>query len=99
LKPSFDELNTKILGASFDTQKANADFAKKFDFNFPLLCDTDREIGMAYHACDSPDQGSARRISYIIDPEGRIARTYDKVEAAKHPQQVLNDLAEAKKTA
>jgi peroxiredoxin Q/BCP len=37
-----------ILGASFDSQEANAKFAKKFDFNFPLLCDTNRELGMAY---------------------------------------------------
>lgn len=58
-----------------------------------MLCDTDRSVGLAYHACDATDAGFARRISYLIDSEGKIARAYDKVDAARHPGQVLEDLA------
>jgi thioredoxin-dependent peroxiredoxin len=84
----------QILGVSFDTVADNAAFARKFDFPFPLLCDTGREIGLAYHACDDPKAGFARRISYVIDPAGKIERAYDKVEAGRHPGQVLQDLAQ-----
>ena len=37
-----------MLGASFDSAADNKKFAEKFNFNFPLLCDTDRAIGTAY---------------------------------------------------
>lgn len=70
----------------------NAAFAAKFDFPFPLLCDVKREIGIAYGACDTPDAEYARRISYLIGPDGRIEKTYASVKASEHPQQVLADL-------
>lgn len=82
-----------ILGASFDDEAANTAFARKFDFNFPLLCDTDRALGLAYGACDVPDAGFARRISYLIGPDGKIARAYAKVDPPTHPGEVLRDLA------
>ena len=53
----------QVLGASFDTPEKNAAFAEKFGFNFPLLSDTDRKLGMAYGAADDPSAGSARRIT------------------------------------
>ena len=79
----------QILRVSFDTVEENAAFARKYKFPFPLLCDTSREIGMAYGACESPDAGSAKRITYVIDPEGKITQVYGKVTAAKHPEELL----------
>jgi peroxiredoxin Q/BCP len=79
----------QILGASFDSVEDNAAFAQKYKFPFPLLCDTNREIGMAYGACDSPQAGSAKRITYVIDPQGKIERAFEKVSAAKHPEELL----------
>ena len=81
-----------MLGASFDTVEKNAKFAQKFEFNFPLLCDVDRKIGMAYGAADDPKAGSAKRISYLIGKDGRIKKAWDKVDAASHPAQVLAEL-------
>jgi len=77
---------------SFDDQEANAKFAKKFDFNFPLLCDTSREIGLAYGAADSKDAKSAKRISYLIGPDGKVKKAFPKVNAAAHPEEVLSEL-------
>jgi peroxiredoxin Q/BCP len=82
----------QILGVSFDDQKANAKFAEKFQFNFPLLCDTDRKIGVAYGAADAPDAKSAKRISYLIGPDGKIKKAFPKVSAAAHPEELLADL-------
>ncbi len=70
----------------------NASFAKNFDFPFPLLCDVEREIGMAYGAADSPTAGSASRISYVIDPEGKVAQAHAKVSPKSHPKEVLESL-------
>ena len=82
-----------ILGASFDTVQENADFAKKFDFPYRLLCDTRREIGMAYGACADPHDRSARRISYVIGPDGSILHAFPKVDTRSHPRDVLELLA------
>ena len=70
----------------------NAAFAKKFEFPFPLLCDVKREIGMAYGACDDPKAEYASRISYVIDPEGKIAQVHPKVSPKAHPKDVLASL-------
>lgn len=77
---------------SFDTVRDNAAFAKKFNFNFPLLSDVDRKMGMAYGACDDPQAKSAKRVSYLIGPDGKIRKAYPKVNAAAHPEEVLKDV-------
>jgi peroxiredoxin Q/BCP len=81
-----------VLGVSFDTEEENRAFAEKFNFPFPLLCDTERKIGLAYGACDEPTARNARRITYVIDPEGRIAQAIEKVNAREHPQQLIETL-------
>lgn len=74
---------------SFDNEKANRAFAEKFDFPFKLLCDTKREIGLAYGACDSPTAQYAKRITYVIGPDGRILQAHGTVNAKEHPAQLI----------
>jgi peroxiredoxin Q/BCP len=76
----------QIVGASFDSVKANKSFADKAGFQFPLLCDTERVLGRAYGAGDS---GSARRISYLIDETGVITHAFARVDTGSHAQEVL----------
>lgn len=80
-----------MVGASFNTVEQNAAFAKKNGYNFPLLCDTERAVGMAYGACNDPKARYAKRISVLIDESGKVARVYDKVDPRDHPAQVLAD--------
>jgi peroxiredoxin Q/BCP len=68
---------------------ANARFAEKFDFPFPLLCDTKREIGIAYGAADSDRDEYAKRIAYVIDENGRIAEAHAKVDPRTYPKEQL----------
>jgi peroxiredoxin Q/BCP len=82
-----------VLGISFDTVEENAAFATKFDFLYPLLCDVDRSIGMAYGAADDAEAGYAKRISYVIGEDGKILYAYPKVDPNTHLDDVLNDLA------
>lgn len=70
----------------------NAAFAAKFGFDFPLLCDTTRAVGLAYGACDDPGAGYARRISFLIGPDGVVRKAYPKVNAAAQPEELLADI-------
>ncbi len=85
----YEAKNTTILGVSFDDAEANKRFAEKFDFPFPLLCDTGRTIGLAYGAADSPRDEYARRIAYLIDESGRIAEAHPKVDPRAYPKEQL----------
>jgi peroxiredoxin Q/BCP len=81
-----------VIGVSFDKKEDSERFAKKFDFNFPLLSDTDRKIGLAYGACESPKDEHARRVAYLIDENGRIAQAHPKVDARSYPKEQLKSL-------
>jgi peroxiredoxin Q/BCP len=81
-----------VIGVSFDTQAENKRFADKYQFPFPLLCDTDRSIGVAYGAADSNKDEYARRIAYVIDEEGKISQAHQKVDASTYPKTQLENL-------
>ena len=87
--PQYEAKNAQIVGVSFDTREENERFAQKFDFPFPLIGDTKREIGLAYGACDSAKDEYARRIAYVIDENGRIAEAHPKVDATSYPREQL----------
>ena len=88
----FTTKNAVVLGVSFDSADENMAFAKKFGFPFPLLCDTERQIGMAYGACEAKDAANAKRIGYMIDPSGKVKKAYPKVDAKEFPETVLGEL-------
>ena len=80
-----------ILGASFDSAADNKKFAEKFNFNFPLICDTDRTIGTAYGANADPQKG-AQRVGVIIGKDGKIKEYHARVDARAWPAEVINKL-------
>jgi thioredoxin-dependent peroxiredoxin len=83
-----------ILGVSFDTQEENAAFHEKFGFTFPLLCDRDRTMGLAYGAASQPGTGGyAGRVGVVIDPSGKIIFYDLKVDAKLFPRQALDMMA------
>jgi peroxiredoxin Q/BCP len=90
-----------VLGASFDTPAENKEFADAQAFGFPLLSDVDRQVGEAYQVVRRSDDQYAEfpmRISYLIDPDGVIRRSYTVADVAGHADQVLRDLAELRTT-
>ena len=89
-----------MIGASFDTVEEQRAFADAEGFDYPLISDADKSIGRRYDAEREPGEdyyeyGLPRRISYLIDPEGRIAAAYDLAgqDLASHAAQVLADIA------
>jgi len=91
-KSAFEAKNAVLLGVSFDSVQENAAFARKFAVTYPLLCDTQREMGLAYGACEKPSDAYAQRIAYVIDEEGKIFSVYPKVDARAFPEEVLGTL-------
>lgn len=81
-----------ILGASFDTPAENKAFAEKFDFNFPLLCDTDRAMGLAYGATEAGGKGGAKRIAVILGPDGKVKQFVPKADSRTFPTDALKEL-------
>lgn len=83
-----------VLGASPDSVAKQAKFKAKYDLPFTLLADADHAIGDAYGAWQKKkflgkEYMGVVRSTVIVDPEGRVAHTFEKVkDAAEHPAEV-----------
>ena len=76
---------------SFDTNAENKAFRDKFAFPYDLLSDDSKAASVAFGAAQS-DSPRPSRVSVLIGPDGKIAKAYDTVKPADHPDQVLADL-------
>lgn len=83
----------EILGVSFDRPDDNRRFAESESFPFRLLSDSDRKLALAVGAATAADQGYARRISYLVGPDGKVIEAYDQVNPTEHAAEVLADYA------
>ena len=81
--------NAAILGVSFDTVAENKHFAEKFKFPYPLLSDPTRAMGVQYGAADSGESKNAKRVAYVIGPDGRIRNVFAKANTASFAADVL----------
>jgi len=88
-----------VFGVSLDDVASHAEFAEKYHVPFRLLSDADRSTAKAYGVLTSKLGFSyARRETFLIDPDGRVARRYKDVDPRENSKQVLADLAALKKT-
>jgi peroxiredoxin Q/BCP len=76
---------------SFDTVADNKAFADKFDFPYPLLCDTDKSMSIAYGAAKDAGAKYPARISYLID-DGKIAWATEVTDINKHVEEAVTRL-------
>lgn len=89
-----------MLGISFDVPADNKAFRDENGFPFTLLSDPDKAVGAVYEVVRDPDDKFAdypQRISYLIDPSGKIVRNYEVADPAGHAAEVLVDLAAAQR--
>lgn len=87
----------EVIGISLDDVKSHAKFAAKYHVPFPLLADNDRTVATAYGVLTSTlGVHYAKRTTFLIDPQGRIAKVYVDVDPEKNSAQVLSDLATLK---
>lgn len=78
-----------VLGVSADDEASHQAFTAKYDLNFPLLADTDKSLIKAY---DVDGGGYAKRVTYVIDPNGKITHVDASVNTATHAGDVLTAL-------
>jgi peroxiredoxin Q/BCP len=81
--------NVVVIGASADDAKLQQEFIDKHKLPFPLLCDTKQEL-IKELGILSPKGTVSKRVTFVVDKEGKIAKIYTNVTPAKHPQEVLD---------
>ena len=89
----FERLDCQILGVSLDDQESHKEFAEEHGLPFPLLADTEGAAADTY-GVKTRLMGLtlAKRQTFLIDPDGRVAIHYAEVDPDTHSKQVLADL-------
>lgn len=100
----FRKLGVTVFGMSKDTVKSHQKFADKYHLPFTLLSDPKMETMAAYGAfvlkkMYGKEVRGTNRISYLIDPAGKIAKVYPEVDPANHALILLKDIKALKKAA
>ena len=100
---AFKKENAVILGISVDDVASHKAFAEKHGLPFTLLADPDKAVTREYGVLKTymGVMEMARRDTFLIDPDGKVAKHYESVEPEGHSQVVLDDikaLKAAKKT-
>jgi peroxiredoxin Q/BCP len=92
---AFKAIGAAVIGISVDDVASHKEFADKYKLPFTLLADSDNETSSAYGVLrDYKLIKIASRQSFLIDPEGKVAKHYDDVDPDKHTAQVLADIKE-----
>ena len=100
LLPRFDTARAAVLGVSILDEKSKAKFASKYDVTFPLLADADHEVAEKYGVWQEKVRYGRKymgivRTTYLIGPDGKVARRWDKVKVEGHVEEVLAALEQA----
>lgn len=100
LRDNYSELTDRgivVLGISYDDSASHKEFTEKYNLPFTLLSDTDKEVAEKYNA-KKPIIGAlvAKRITYLIGPDGKIIHIFDDVDTKNHTRQILEVLDKAK---
>lgn len=98
-QPKYAERNALVLGVSGDNADSHKKFCTKEGLNFKLLADTDHKVAAAYGSLTNLGVVKfASRHSFLIDPNGKIAKIYTSVNPANHSAEVLAELDQLEKS-
>ncbi|MCQ1534290.1 peroxiredoxin [Methanosarcina sp. KYL-1] len=97
LRKEFEAENTVILGVSRDSEESHRKFVEKKELKITLLSDETADVHRTYEVMHPKNfKGnevmSTVRTTFLIDPEGNIARVWDNVKASGHAEKVLSEL-------
>lgn len=100
----FKRLKVNVFGISKDNVKSHKKFTEKYSLPFTLLSDPEMEIITKYGAFKEKKMfgksvRGTHRISYVINPDGKIAATYPAVDPANHALELLKDIKRLQKAA
>lgn len=93
----FARFNTVVLGVSTDTTASHQSFAQKHDLPFTLLADSEKKVVRLYGVWGikkfmGKEYQGTKRMSFLVDPQGKIAKVYLNVKPGEHAREVLADL-------
>ena len=87
----------EVVGVSFDNEESHQKFIEKHSLNFSLLADTDGKIADAY-GVRVPGKNVARRVSFLIGKDGKIAHVTDAPQADVHLSEMKEAVGKLKKS-
>jgi thioredoxin-dependent peroxiredoxin len=98
-RADYERAGAKVLGASPDTVTAQRKFADKYGLDFPLLADENHEVAELYGVWGKKKMYGktymgVHRATFVIDPDGKVAKVFPKVSPKTHDEVVLEALAE-----
>ena len=94
----YEAANAVILGVSVDTAESHKEFCAKEGLNFKLLSDSDAKVSEQYGSTMEYNGAKlSARNTFIIDPQGKIAKVFEGVKPAGHSDEVLAALASLQK--
>jgi len=97
-QPKYAERNAVVLGVSADSIESHKQFCSKEGLNFKLLADTQGRVMRAYGSLTNLGVVKfAARHTFLIDPNGKIAKVYTDVDPSKHSEEVLAELDQLQK--
>jgi len=93
-KQEFDDAGIAVVGVSADDVASHKDFCNKFAFTIDLLADPNHELLDAAGVGQSEYKGTMywNRTSFVIDPEGKLRKVYEKVDPNGHERVLLDDI-------
>ena len=90
-----ENLGATVVGISVDDGKSHADFAKKYSLPYALLSDKDGAVANQYGALTNFGIiKMAKRYTFLIDPNGKLQKSYLDVNVSKHSQQIIDDITQ-----
>ena len=87
---NFDQKNINVIGISTDNLKTQKKFKKDKELPFDLIADSDKQVSQKFGVLG--DLGFASRITFIVDPEGKIAYVFTNVRVGIHDQEVMEKI-------
>jgi peroxiredoxin Q/BCP len=78
-----------VLGVSMDDEASHQKFTEKYSLPFPLLADTEGAITKAF---DVDGGGYSKRVTYVVDGNGKISQVYTSIKTDTHANDILKDL-------
>ena len=97
--PKYEALNAVVLGVSLDTVESHKTFCTKDSLTFKLLADPDHKVIDAYGIplMTHGDNKFAQRDTYLIAPDGKVAKVWTGVNPNTHSEDVLAEIESQKK--
>lgn len=95
----YGKAGARVIGVSPDSVESVRKFADKYDLDFTLLADADHQVAERYGTWGEKSMygkkyWGVRRATFVIDPDGRIAKVFPKVSPKAHDDLVLEALAD-----